>query len=58
MQTVSTSLATWRLRARIGSGRPDSVVTPAPASFAPAMGREPLSLWTLLYLNALPPPGR
>ncbi len=43
---------------RIGSNRPDSYVTGAPAPVGPPAGREALSLWTLLYLNALPPPGK
>ncbi len=45
-------------RIGFGSIRPDTAATPAPNFASPEMGREPISLWNLLYLNALPLPGK
>ena len=41
-----------------GSIQPESATARAPAYGIPATGREPISLWNLLYLNALPLPGK
>ncbi len=43
---------------RFGPVRPSGYATPALAPSGATSRHETLSLWTLLYLNALPPPGR
>ena len=56
--TVSPDAPAVSNRAGLGSIRPDATVTPAANYAYPATGREPISLWNLLYLNALPLPGK